>query len=176
MRFEDAYEGWTEQRLTQIDAARLLGVCPRTFRRNINRYEEDGLDGRIETLLLQVLEAAYSSGRDKTRALQRALRQMNVVRHLWHLSHELKAVSSRRPLFAAAPGTIIRGICVPRTATGSGRRLASVSAFGLSRRPGFRSGRVHGRGQRDGGIHEPVSRPSSDARANSEARRRPRGG
>ena len=28
MRFEDAYEGWTEQRLTQIDAARLLGVCP----------------------------------------------------------------------------------------------------------------------------------------------------
>ena len=24
MRFEDAYEGWTEKRLTQIDAARLL--------------------------------------------------------------------------------------------------------------------------------------------------------
>ena len=37
MRFEDAYEGWTEQRLTQIDAARLLGVCPRTFCRTINR-------------------------------------------------------------------------------------------------------------------------------------------
>ena len=29
MRFEDAYEGWTEKRLTQIDAAQLLGVCPR---------------------------------------------------------------------------------------------------------------------------------------------------
>ena len=28
MRFEDAYEGWTSMRLTQIDAARLLGVCP----------------------------------------------------------------------------------------------------------------------------------------------------
>ena len=28
MRFEDAYEGWTENGLTQIDAARLLGVCP----------------------------------------------------------------------------------------------------------------------------------------------------
>ena len=36
MRFEDAYEGWTEQRLTQIDAAQLLGGCPRTFRRTIN--------------------------------------------------------------------------------------------------------------------------------------------
>ena len=31
MRFEDAYEGWTEERLTQIDAARLLGVCPALF-------------------------------------------------------------------------------------------------------------------------------------------------
>ena len=41
MRFEDAYGVWTEKRLTQIDAAQLLGVCPRT----INRYEEDGLDG-----------------------------------------------------------------------------------------------------------------------------------
>ena len=51
MRFEQAYEGWTEKRLTQIDAARLLSVCPRTFRRTINRYEEDGLDGLIDKRL-----------------------------------------------------------------------------------------------------------------------------
>ena len=51
MRFEDAYEGWTSMRLTQIDAARLLGICPRTFRRTINRYEEDGL---IDKRLAQV--------------------------------------------------------------------------------------------------------------------------
>ena len=36
MRLEDADEGWTEKRLTQIDAARLPGVCPRTFRRTLN--------------------------------------------------------------------------------------------------------------------------------------------
>ena len=61
MRFEDAYEGWTENRLTQEEAARLLGVCPlgrlgddRTFRRTINRYEEDGLDGLIDKRLAQV--------------------------------------------------------------------------------------------------------------------------
>ena len=36
MRLEDADEGWTEKRLTQTDAARLLGVCPRTFRRTLN--------------------------------------------------------------------------------------------------------------------------------------------
>ena len=54
MRFEDAYEGWTSTRLTQIDAAQLLGVCPRTFRRTINRYEEEGLDGLIDKRLAQV--------------------------------------------------------------------------------------------------------------------------
>ena len=53
MRFEDAYEGWTSMRLTQIDAARLLGVCPRTFRRTIDRYEEDGLDRLIDKRLAQ---------------------------------------------------------------------------------------------------------------------------
>ena len=33
MRFEEAYEGWQSGRLTQEEAARLLGVCDRTFRR-----------------------------------------------------------------------------------------------------------------------------------------------
>ena len=39
MRFEDAYEGWTSTHLTQIDAARLPGGCPRTVRRTIHRVE-----------------------------------------------------------------------------------------------------------------------------------------
>ena len=54
MRFEDADEGWTEKRLTQEEAAQLLGGCPRTVRRTINRYEEDGLDGLLDKRLAQV--------------------------------------------------------------------------------------------------------------------------
>ena len=54
MRFEEAYSGWTERRLTQEDAARLLGVCARTFRRYIDRYEEDGLDGLLDKRLTQL--------------------------------------------------------------------------------------------------------------------------
>ena len=54
MRFEEAYSGWTERRLTQEDAARLLGVCARTFRRYIDRYEENGLDGLVDKRLSQV--------------------------------------------------------------------------------------------------------------------------
>ncbi len=54
MRFEEAYGGWTESRLTQEEAARLLGVCDRTFRRYIDRYEEEGLEGLIDKRLSQI--------------------------------------------------------------------------------------------------------------------------
>lgn len=54
MRFEEAYEGWQSRRLTQEEAARLLGVCERTFRRYIDRYEEAGLEGLVDRRLSQV--------------------------------------------------------------------------------------------------------------------------
>lgn len=53
MRFEEAYEGWTAGRLTQIEAARILGVCERSFRRYLEKYEADGLDGLIDRRLGQ---------------------------------------------------------------------------------------------------------------------------
>ena len=31
MRFEEAYEGWSEGRLTQAAAAQILGMCERSF-------------------------------------------------------------------------------------------------------------------------------------------------
>ena len=36
MRFEEAYSGWQAGRLRQEEAARLLGVCERSFRRYIH--------------------------------------------------------------------------------------------------------------------------------------------
>ncbi len=54
MRFDDVYEKWSVKRLTQEEAAQLLGVCERTFRRYINRYEEDGLDGLMDKRLNEV--------------------------------------------------------------------------------------------------------------------------
>jgi transposase len=54
MRFEEAYEGWRVRRLTQEEAARLLGVHERTFRRYIDRYEEGGVEGLIDKRLSQV--------------------------------------------------------------------------------------------------------------------------
>ena len=54
MRFEEAYGGWQGRRLTQEEEARLLGVCERTFRRYVDRYEEEGLDGLVDKRLGQV--------------------------------------------------------------------------------------------------------------------------
>jgi len=54
MRFKEAYDGWTKSRLTQEEAARLLGVCSRSFRRYIYRYEEAGLEGLLDKRITRV--------------------------------------------------------------------------------------------------------------------------
>lgn len=54
MRFEEAYEGWNKGRLTQAEAAQILGMCERSFRRYLARYEAEGLEGLIDRRLEQV--------------------------------------------------------------------------------------------------------------------------
>ncbi len=54
MRFEEAYGGWNGGRLTQAEAAQLLGMCERSFRRYLVRFEAEGLDGLIDRRLEQI--------------------------------------------------------------------------------------------------------------------------
>jgi hypothetical protein len=54
MRFAEVYDRWNEQRLTQEEAADLLGVSERQFRRQCRRFESDGLDGLIDLRLGQI--------------------------------------------------------------------------------------------------------------------------
>ena len=54
MRFEEVYAGWQGKRLTQQEAGELLGVSERTFRRQIGRFEADGMDGLIDRRMAQV--------------------------------------------------------------------------------------------------------------------------
>jgi transposase len=53
MRFQEVYGGWQDDRLTQEEAALILGVSDRTFRRYIDRFEESGLDGLADKRLTQ---------------------------------------------------------------------------------------------------------------------------
>lgn len=54
MRFLEVYGGWCSNRLTQEDAALILGVSARTFRRYVDRYEARGLEGLADKRLTQV--------------------------------------------------------------------------------------------------------------------------
>jgi hypothetical protein len=54
MRFEEALEGWQAGRLTQQEAAQLLGVCERSFRRYLDRYEAGGVEGLMDKRISQL--------------------------------------------------------------------------------------------------------------------------
>ena len=54
MRFEEVYERWIEHRLSQHEAADLLSVWERQFRRQCRRYESEGIDGLIDLRLGQI--------------------------------------------------------------------------------------------------------------------------
>jgi hypothetical protein len=73
MRFEEAYEGWNQGRLSQEEAAQLLGMCARSFHRYLVRYEAEGESG----LLDRRLEGRFTRGApaDEVLALQERYRE-----------------------------------------------------------------------------------------------------
>jgi transposase len=54
IRFKEAYQGWTNKTFTQEEAALLLGVSDRTFRRYLVEYKEKGLQGLVDYRLNQL--------------------------------------------------------------------------------------------------------------------------
>ena len=54
MRFVEAYGEWNAGRLTQAEAGWVLGMCERSFRRYVSRYEADGWEGLVDQRLEQV--------------------------------------------------------------------------------------------------------------------------
>ena len=89
MRFTDALDGWQERRLTQAEAARLLGVHERTFRRHIDRYHDEGLAGLTDKRLSQV--SHRKAPVDEVVRLEALYRERydgwNVKHFHWHYRH-----------------------------------------------------------------------------------------
>lgn len=81
MRFEGTYAEWKKGRLTQEEAARILGVCDRTFRRYLVRYEEEGIRGLIDRRLGRV--SHRRAGVDEVEQLLQRYRR-------WHLGWNVK--------------------------------------------------------------------------------------
>ena len=61
MRFQEVYEGWRERRLSQSEAAEILGVCERSFRRYSARF--DASDGDLNSLADKRLSQILCLGR-----------------------------------------------------------------------------------------------------------------
>ena len=68
-RFQEAYKGWQEKGLTQEDAGQLLGVSGRTFRRQIARFEADGMQGLMDLRMSQI--SSLRAPADEVLGLQR---------------------------------------------------------------------------------------------------------
>ena len=82
MRFEDAYQGWTGGSLTQAEAAMLLGHCERSFRRHVERYQADGLEGLLDKRLSQI-----SKRRASTAEVDRVVQTYRSGFAGWNVAH-----------------------------------------------------------------------------------------
>lgn len=51
LKLEEILEDWTEGRLSQVQAAEILGMSERSFRRYARRFEEDGEEGLVDRRL-----------------------------------------------------------------------------------------------------------------------------
>ena len=80
MLFEEVYSVWTERRLTQEEAAQLLGVCPRTFRRWAGRYEEFGIDGLRDKRLSGLSHRVPVHADDFVRVVRAFTRRLILIR------------------------------------------------------------------------------------------------
>ena len=69
MRFPEAYKGWQDKGLTQEEAGQLLGVSGRTFRRQIGRFEAEGMQGLIDLRMSQI--SCLRAPADEVLGLQR---------------------------------------------------------------------------------------------------------
>jgi hypothetical protein len=110
MRFEEAYEGGQVRRLTQEEAARLLGVCERSFRRYIDRYEEAGLEGLLDKRLEQVSQRRAPV--DEVLAVTEQYRRRHVgwnVKHFYAWYRREGGGRWLRALLAAPPSTLKSG-------------------------------------------------------------------
>lgn len=82
MRFEEVYDRWSEHRLTQQEAAELLNVGERQFRRQCRRYEDEGIEGLIDLRLGQV-----SSKRAPVDEVMRLVEQYGRRYEGWTVKH-----------------------------------------------------------------------------------------
>ena len=127
MMFGDGHSMWTGGRLTQEQAAELLGVSARTFRRWTDRYGEDGIEGLRD--------------RRVSRASHRAAPVDEVMRMVDRYQSDHDGWNARHYYSwcrrgAGRGATTGSGTGSRSTGRWRGKRAAAGTGGGASRRPG----------------------------------------
>jgi transposase len=112
MRFEEAYTSCQDKRLTQEEAARLLGVCERSFRRYIDRYEEAGLDGLIDRRMNEV--PPRKAGVDEVVRLETLYSERYDGWNVKHFHEHYRASHDGRRSYSWVKSTLQANAIVPR--------------------------------------------------------------
>ena len=81
-KFRDVYDRWEQRQLSQAEAAEILGKSERQFRRYIDRYEADGLDGLRDGRLGRVSGKAVPKD-----AVAQILALYRKAYHGWNVKH-----------------------------------------------------------------------------------------
>ena len=81
-KFRDVYDRWEQRQLSQAEAAEILGKSERQFRRYIDRYEAQGLEGLRDGRLGRVSGKAVPK-----EALEQLLGLYRKVYHGWNVTH-----------------------------------------------------------------------------------------
>jgi len=105
MRFEEVYDRWTEDRLTQHEAADVLGVCERQFRRQCRRYEVLRLVAQYRDRYVGwTVKHFYSKYREQERAAVVQLRTPDAAtRRRGHSSQAARRQNTRTGVTVAPP-------------------------------------------------------------------------
>ena len=84
MKFEAALGRWRRRELSQLEAAEILGLSERSFRRWYQRYEEEGLDGLSDRRLGKPSPKRVPEGwADRVEQLYRERYAGFNARHFW---------------------------------------------------------------------------------------------
>jgi transposase len=81
-KFTDVYDRWEQGLLSQAEAAEILGKCERTFRRYIDTFEAEGLEGLRDGRLGRVSEKAVPAD-----AVKRILELYRKTYLGWNVTH-----------------------------------------------------------------------------------------
>ena len=126
-KFRDVLSRWEHKQLSVLEAAEILGVSERQFRRYRRRYEEQGLDGLIDRRL-----GKASVRRVPVDKIAWMIEQYRTHHMGWNVKHFHEHIRQQHGFGGATPGP--RRNCTRRDWWSGRRGVGRIVASGRANR------------------------------------------